>query len=496
MYSTNQRMLNQESVCMPIRGKNIYLQVFWSLDRIYASVTDILKILTTRIPERAETNEYRVLFKPIHTIIMKRIVLGTIMAGFMLTAMAQEAKEEIMQDITLTGSNYLAYRGPQKQLTKAPKGYHPFYISHYGRHGSRYLIGDTDYDWPIQTLVKADSLNKLSPLGKDVLRRMRMIRDESRKRTGELSPLGALQHRQIARRMYERFPEVFQGDVCIDAKSTVVIRCILSMENELQELLIKNPRLRITHDASEHDMYFMNQQDNKLYNMKMPRRAQLKYDEYKRQHNNYNRVLNSLFNDTDYATYDVDGERLVSLLFKHACNLQSTELRKNITLYDLFTKEELYEFWQQANAWWYITYGPSPLSGGVQPFSQRNLLRNIIQQADSCLQLEHPGATLRFGHETMVMPLTCLLNLNGYGNPIDDLNQVNASGWHNYNIFPMGANIQFIFYRNKKKGPLLVKVLLNEDEATLPLTDQSLSPYYIWEDVRSYYLQKLYSYQE
>ena len=94
------------------------------------------------------------------------------------------------------------------------------------------------------------------------------------------------------------------------------------------------------------------------------------------------------------------------------------------------------------------------------------------------------------------MPLTCLLNLNGYGNPIDDLNQVNASGWHNYNIFPMGANIQFIFYRNKKKGPLLVKVLLNEDEATLPLADQSLSPYYIWEDVRSYYLQKLDSYQE
>ena len=61
---------------------------------------------------------------------MKRIVLGTIMAGFMLTAMAQEAKEEIMQNIALTGSNYLAYRGPQKQLTKAPKGYQPFYISH------------------------------------------------------------------------------------------------------------------------------------------------------------------------------------------------------------------------------------------------------------------------------------------------------------------------------------------------------------------------------
>ena len=416
------------------------------------------------------------------------VVLSTI-AG------AQEAKEEIMQNPMLSGSNYVAYRGPQKTLTQAPKGYVPCYISHYGRHGSRFLIGETDYDWPLQTLREADSLKKLTPLGHDVMLRLKRMRDESRGRTGELTPLGAEQHCGIARRMYQRFPEVFQGDVCIDAKSTIVIRCILSMENELQELYALNPKLRITHDASEHDMYFMNQQDKRLYNMKMPQRAQVTYDEYKKNHNDYSRVVKALFNDEDYAHYDVDCERLVSLLFKQASNLQSTELRKEFTLYDLFTKEELYEFWQQSNAWWYITYGPSALSGGVQPFSQRNLLRNIIQQADSCLALDCPGATLRFGHETMVMPLVCLLDLNGYGRQMS-LDEVNASGWHNYDIFPMGANVQFIFFREKKqRGPILVKVLLNEDETTLPLSDQSQAPYYKWEEVRQYYLNKLDSYR-
>lgn len=411
-----------------------------------------------------------------------------------LAATAQEAREEVMANPALTGSNYVAYRGPQKALTKAPRGYEPFYLSHYGRHGSRYLIGDTDYDWPLATLQRADSLGKLTALGHDVLGRMRQIREESRKRTGELSPLGAEQHRQIARRMYERFPQVFAGDVCIDAKSTVVIRCILSMENELQELLIKNPRLRITHDASEHDMYYMNQPDKKLDAMKFPQRARMMFDAYKAKHNPYEAVLARLFSDADYAKYDVDGERLVNLLFKHASNLQSTEKRKEFTLYDVFTKEELYEFWQQNNAWWYITYGPSSLSGGVQPFSQRNLLRNIIHQADSCLQLDAPGATLRFGHETMVMPLTCLLGLNGYDRQME-IDDVNAQGWHNYNIFPMGANVQLVFYRNKKKGgPILVKALLNEDEATLPLADQSMAPYYKWDDFRQYYLQKLDGY--
>ena len=428
---------------------------------------------------------------------MRKTVLSLLILLSPLCLRAQTAEQEILQQTVLSGSNYLAYRGPQKALTAAPKGYEPFYISHYGRHGSRYLIGDDDYDWPLEQFTTAFEKNKLTPLGRDVMERLQKIREESRKRDGELTELGAEQHRQIARRMYNRFPQVFKGDAPVDAKSTIVIRCILSMENELQELIRCNPQLRITHDASYHDMFYMNQPDKKLDEKKMPQRAKVALDEFNRQYPVGDRVLNNLFNDPDYIHYDVNGEKLISVLFKLASNLQSSELRKEITLYDLFTPQELYNLWQRANAWWYVTYGPSPLSGGVQPFSQRNLLRNIIQQADSCMQLPKPGATLRFGHETMVMPLTCLLGLNGYDRQIEDLNRVNAEGWHNFDIFPMGANIQLIFYRNTKKGgPVLVKILLNEDETTLPMADQSRAPYYIWEDVRQYYLNKLNSYKE
>ncbi len=428
---------------------------------------------------------------------MRKTVLSLLILLSPLCLRAQTAEQEILQQTVLSGSNYLAYRGPQKALTAAPKGYEPFYISHYGRHGSRYLIGDDDYDWPLEQFTTAFKKNKLTPLGRDVMERLQKIREESRKRDGELTELGAEQHRQIARRMFNRFPQVFKGDAPVDAKSTIVIRCILSMENELQELIRCNPQLRITHDASYHDMFYMNQPDKKLDDKKMPQRAKVALEEFNRQYPVGDRVLNNLFNDPDYIHYDVNGEKLISVLFKLASNLQSSELRKEITLYDLFTPQELYNLWQRANAWWYVTYGPSPLSGGVQPFSQRNLLRNIIQQADSCMQLPQPGATLRFGHETMVMPLTCLLGLNGYDRQIEDLNRVNAEGWHNFDIFPMGANIQLIFYRNTKKGgPVLVKILLNEDETTLPMADQSRAPYYIWEDVRQYYLNKLYSYKE
>ena len=230
---------------------------------------------------------------------MRKFFITLLMTSSVLVMNAQTAKEEIAQNPCFSASNYLAYPGPSKELTKAPKGYKPFYISHYGRHGSRYLIGTDDYYTPVKVMEEADKAGKLTVLGKDVLRRLIMIRDEAEKRDGELTQLGAEQHQQIAARMYERFPEVFKGDVCIDAKSTIVIRCILSMENELHQFLIRNPKLRITHDASEHDMYFMNQQDKPLYDKKLPQRSKVLFQEFCDRRPTHQRLLSTLFNDPD-----------------------------------------------------------------------------------------------------------------------------------------------------------------------------------------------------
>ena len=412
-----------------------------------------------------------------------------------VVTMAQLPKDEISADPRLSGSNHLAYPGPlQSRLTPAPKGYRPFYISHYGRHGSRYLIGPDEYDVPVKVLARADSLGKLTPLGRDVLRRARLLKEEARGRLGELTPLGAEQHRQIARRMYERFPEVFKGNVTVDAKSTVVIRCILSMENELQELLLHNPKLDIKHDASEHDMYYMNQSDPSLSSQKMPRRALVAWNDFCARHVSRAPLMKRLFNDDTYVKYEVDTLDLGNRLFKLAANVQSSPLGEKISLFDIFTKDELYNFWMADNASWYIDYGACKLNGATQPYSQRNLLRNIIHQADSCIALEHPGATLRFGHETMVLPLTCLLGINGYDLETDDLESLVDKGWINYKVFPMGANIQLVFYRrNASDEDVLVKVLLNENEATLPVPTDC-APYYHWNDFKAYYQKKLDAY--
>lgn len=427
---------------------------------------------------------------------MKKLFILCVVWFCVLGMSAQTARDDFKRDTHLSASNYLAYPGPtQGQLTPAPEGKHPFYISHYGRHGSRYLINPTEYSRPLEILKAAADAGKLTPLGMDVLRRVKMICDESEGRLGELTPLGGLQHRQIARRMFERFPEVFEGAANIDAKSTVVIRCILSMENELQELLLMNPLLNIRHDASYHDMWYMNFKDKELTSRRQNFETEKAYYAFVDKHRNYERAMEALFADHAYMKQNIDTWQLNNYLFKLASNLQSSELHKKITLYDIFTDDEIYSNWLINNARWYIEYGACPLNGGTQPFTQRNLLRTIIEEADSCIALVKPGATLRFGHETMVLPLTCLMELNDFGLQESNLEKLEGKGWLNYKIFPMGANIQLIFYRHDYSDKdVLVKVLLNENEARLPIKS-NIEPYYKWSEVRKYYLSKINAYE-
>lgn len=413
----------------------------------------------------------------------------------MAQLMAQTPREDFRRDTTLAASNYVAYRGPQKSLTPAPKGYKPFYLSSYARHGSRYMIGKSAYDVPYHTLLRAKQEGVLTRKGEETLRKVALIRENAKGRDGELTPLGALQHQGIARRMMERFPEVFAGNTNIEARSTVVIRCILSMENALQQMLRINPKLHVFHDASYHDMYYMNQDDRRLDSLKYCVGRKVVQEEFRKKHDRYDRLMRQLFSDPAWVRQNVDQRDLNWKLFEMAGAVQGTELRGKVSLYDLFNEEEIYQNWVVSNSWWQMSYGYSPYTGNEQPFSQRNLLRDIIEKADSCIALQHPGATLRFGHDTMVTPLTCLLNLNGYGEEISDPEKI-AKQWFDYKITPMATNLQFVFYRNTKEAKnVLVKVLLNEDEATLPI-QSDVAPYYHWNDFKSYCMEKLETYRK
>lgn len=428
---------------------------------------------------------------------MKKWLLATVASLLMATLHAQSAYDEILENVLCSASNYMAYPGPtQQKLTPAPRGYKPFYISHYGRHGSRFHSKPSIYNAPYQVLAMADSLGKLTATGKDVLRRLDIIRKDAENHWGDLTWIGCHQQEDIARRMYQRFPEVFKGSAEIDARSTGVGRCVLSMEYFLMQLTRLNPKLNIHHNATHRDMYYLNLQDKDLFNLRKTKKATEPYKEFRLRNSECKHLMQVLFNDSNYVSKHVRSYDFAEQLMMVASILQDVELGKEMTLYDIFTQDELYRIWKVGNAYWYIGWGNSNATDCKMPYLQRNLLSTMIHHADSCIQLPTTSAHLRFGHETVLLPLVCLLDVNGYGQVIDDLDQLDSKGWVNYRAFPMSGNLQFIFYRKspKDRDPLF-KVLLNENEAKLPLPDK-LAPYYRWSDFRSYYLKKLEAYEK
>ena len=408
---------------------------------------------------------------------------------------AQSVREMIKKDPSYAACNYRIYPDSvEMPMTPAPEGKHPFYISHYGRHGSRYINNRKGYDLPYKMMLKADSLGLLTTAGHQVLKQIRTIINDSEGQWGDLTGFGQLQMRHICQRMMNRFPEVLSGDAHVDARSTVVNRCILSMGSFMMEMAKLNPHLQITMRASKRDMWYLNHQDKLL--RKMPDATQEAYDAFVDKYSRNPKLMKLLFTDPDAASKVVDETWLNYYIIKMGLFQLNTHFYRDTFLTDLFDIEDLYNLWKTDNVWWYLNYGSSELNGGDRPFTQRYLLRQIIADADSCLQLERPGAQLRFGHETVLLPLTCLLGINGYDKHIDDWEDVEAQGWRSSDVFPMGSNIQLVFYRSDiHDQDVLFKVLLNEQEAQLPMTTDC-APYYHWKDFRAFYLDKLDKYDE
>ncbi|MDE6460124.1 MAG: histidine-type phosphatase, partial [Paramuribaculum sp.] len=256
------------------------------------------------------------------------------------------------------------------------------------------------------------------------------------------------------------------------------------------ELLAANPKLNITSDASRSDMYYMNFPDADTVAKNAAKLANKELKEFYKNHKPSYDYINKLVNDPQFAKDSINTESLFWYLTKLSENAQSHYGMP--AFYDLFTTEDLKQSWMNDNAGWFVSMGNSKLTDNLGPFSQRRLLRNMITSSDTAIASTRPGANLRFGHEVCVLPLAVLMELDHYGDEINDLEEV-ADKWKNYEIFPMASNIQIIYYRpdgSTAPEDVLVKVLLNEREVKLPVATAT-APYYKWTDLRNYYLKKL-----
>ena len=98
----------------------------------------------------------------------KLLLCTVIIAGAGICAAAQNPGW--MDDLRdnpgyLAGTDYLC-TAENTPLTRAPRGYKPFYLSHMGRHGARFVDGSKFYPKMYELWKSADEKGLLTPEGK------------------------------------------------------------------------------------------------------------------------------------------------------------------------------------------------------------------------------------------------------------------------------------------------------------------------------------------
>lgn len=198
----------------------------------------------------------------------------------------------------------------------------------------------------------------------------------------------------------------------------------------------------------------------------------------------YKEVCARLFSDMEYADYTFDLCDFAYDLYHNAMCLPGTPIKEDLR--DLFTPEQLFNFWRCSNAIFYFEKGNAEFCNGYLSEMSAPLLKNLLDDADRCIAARKPHVTLRFGHDGVLMALYSYMGMEGWSArmPGDDITHLHDY-FQSYQI-PMAANMQMIFYAKAGSDDVLFRLLLNERETLLPLPTDC-APYYHWKDFSAKY---------
>ncbi len=415
---------------------------------------------------------------------MKRILTILFLTLLTITVWAQGNSpfDQLKADPRKAYGTDYPYAFTNVPLTKAPSGYTPFYISHYGRHGSRYYWNSFLYKELDSLLTTAHRQQRLTAEGEAFYKRFEAAKDELMTGVSELTDLGWEQHQRIARTMYNNFPEVFEHGGNVLAISSLTGRCVLSMSAFCQELVQCNPKIEIREQSSRFTLDGVvpgDRQNPVKHNFPKPKpRYEQNRDKFPNADTLRDVVIKRVFTSTEGLPGNLHhiGSNLINL-YTSLPNIGHEGMMGS-----LITDEEIAAQWEASNLGAYSWLFPDQ-------YVMIPILEDIIRKTDAVLDgSSNRIADLRFGHDNCLGPLTILMGINGADlDPEDPYEVKNCyQSWETCKA----SNIQLVFYRGKK-GPddILVKLLLNGEEARLPVPTTNY-PYYKWSDFRKFYTDR------
>ena len=390
-----------------------------------------------------------------------------------------------VREIERSASVFHSYEFPVIDDTPPPKGFKPFYVSHYGRHGSRRLTGTFVAD-TLAALEKADAADGLTDNGKALLADIRRIADAHEGMIGQLTERGATEHRTLARRMAARFPSVFEGARRVRCQSAIYQRVLMSQANFTMALKDATPSLAFDFITGDKYQKILNGPYWAQQESDVGPRIKAAIESYANVAIDPDPLVGRVFLDVARTCAAQDSIKFARDLFAVAsiCQCVKSEIA-GLDIYRYFTAKEIdslgrtlacEHYADMANS---VEFGDVPLSGS------RILARDFVQRADEAIADDRIAADLRFGHDSGLWPLAGLLGLEGPGDRVplaDSWRDCPAWKW-----MPMASNLQMVFYRDAA-GEVLVKILYNEREMHVCNFEPMSWPYYRWHDLRSHIL--------
>ena len=419
---------------------------------------------------------------------MKRLFALAVLALAFFAAYAQEQSPQMVQFLKeypqRAGFNTHSYEFIDVADTPAPKGYKPFYISHYGRHGSRSdWAGNYTYKVVRDILAQAKAQGVgLTPAGDSLLRESAYIYEKYDGMDGRLTPRGVREHARLAERMYHRFPEVFKkGSKQIRAVSSTTPRCIVSMNGFTAKLLALQPDLDMDLDTGEKFYAYIARSENGTI------RARTQAALAQRQaaqggSSSIDAVCKTLFQQPEAGKKLIPNAAMFLYgIYATAKMAEANDLEDNLFRYLPF--DEVYRQHEQQFLSAYLNQCNSELNGDLRLPLAKELVDTLLAQANRVVSgASNRAADLCFGHDWPYLGLCSYLGLEGVGDrlSVEDAAAHWMASWN----CPFAANLQIIFYRSRKAtDPVLVKFLVNERETAIPALQAVKGPYYNWADV-------------
>ena len=375
-----------------------------------------------------------------------------------------------------------------------PDSLTPVYVARVARHGARYISSPKKLEKLQEAISKATAAGTLTKEGRRFSALLKSVEDATGSQWGRLSEVGCKEEVSLAEDLYTLLPGLMKK-ARVNAISTYVPRVVMTMYQFNHELTALSSDINIT--ASEGKQY--------SYLLRCFTADSL-YSSY-RDNGDWKKVSEKLM---DSIVSPEPARRILGAL----SGLDDHKLRKlTLEIYDVLQSLTAFgmpaptdEFmsvadykacWEVDNLEHYLRNTDTPLSSLAGKASSP-LLARIIADADASLnarlvdltikradmkQSEAPDcydANFYFGHAETLMPLLSLMRVPGCYDDSDDFPTL-SSRWKDYEIVPLGANLDIIFLQSPSHRTYIV--LRHNGRFVAPMSGTLIVP---WSDYKAY----------